>query len=141
MKTVNTALLITLFCLGFAVHSHAAIAVVVNPKNNNQLDERMVRQIFLGQIKTYPDGSEAQTYDTAGNDNLRSDFVTKVLRRNESTMNAYWARMIFTAKATPPQELPDSATVKKVVAGNKNAIGYISSDQVDDSVRVLMIIE
>lgn len=141
MKTTNLFAIFALILLGFSIQGHAAIAVIVNPKNTNQLDERMVRQIFLGQIKTYPDGSEAQTYDTINEDSLRSEFITKVLRRNESTMNAYWARMIFTAKATPPQELPDSATVKKVVAGNKNAIGYINSGQVDDSVRVLLIIE
>lgn len=127
-------------CSCLAMQAHAAIAVVVNPDNANQLDQREVRQIFLGQIKTFPDGEEAQTLDNMTGD-LRDDFISKVLKRNVNTMNAYWARMLFTAKATPPKELSDSEQVKQAIANNKNAIGYIDSSQVDDSVRVLMTIE
>ncbi|HEY9034459.1 MAG TPA: hypothetical protein VIN71_11015 [Pseudomonadales bacterium] len=140
MKTVK--LLSTVCCL-FALGinpAFAAIAVIVNPDNANQLGEREVRQIFLGQIKTFPDGLEAQTLDNMTGA-LRGDFISKVLKRNESTMNAYWARMLFTAKAIPPRELADSGAVKKAVADNKNAIGYIDASQVDDSVKVLMTIE
>ena len=140
MKTVK--LLSALLCLlGLAIgQAHAAIAIIVNPDNSNTLNEREVRQIFLGQIKTFPDGLEAQTLDNLSGD-LRSRFITGVLKRNESTMNAYWARMLFTAKATPPRELADSAEVKQAVAGSKTAIGYIDASQVDDSVRVIMTVE
>lgn len=141
MRTFNLSLLFGLLLLGFSLSSYASIAVIIHPSNDNKFDERTVRQIFLGQIKTYPDGSEARAFDNLGDANLRSDFITKVLRRNESTMNAYWARMIFTAKATPPQELPDAASVLKMVAGNKQAIGYIDSSQVNDSVRVIVTID
>lgn len=141
MKTIKFIMLTSLLVFGLLTQAHAAIAIIVNPDNNTQFDERTVRQIFLGQIKTFPDGSEARAYDNLGNDALRSAFITQVLRRNESTMNAYWARMIFTAKATPPQELPNSASVKKTVAENKNAIGYIEADKIDSSVRVIVTIE
>lgn len=141
MKTLQFITLTCLLFFSLLAQAHAPIAIIVNPSNNTQFDERTVRQIFLGQIKTYPDGSEARTYDNLGNSDLRSGFITKVLRRNESTMNAYWARMIFTAKATPPQELPNSDSVKKTVANNKNAIGYIEADLVDSTVRVIITIE
>jgi ABC-type phosphate transport system substrate-binding protein len=142
MKIIKIISLFSLLCLGITAQANAAIAIIVNPDNTNQLDERIVRQIYLGQIKSFPDGSEAKTYDNlAEEQNLRTDFVTKVLRRNPSTMNAYWARMIFTAKATPPQELTDSSAVKKMVANSRNAIGYIDSGSVDESVRVIATIE
>ena len=134
--------LITLFCSLLAMQAQAdSIAVIVNAQNTNTLDERMIRQIFLGQINTFPDGKEAQTFDTTDQGNLRSDFITKVLRRNENTMNAYWARMIFTARATPPKELPDSDAVKEAVAANAGGIGYIAANQVDDSVRVVLTVD
>lgn len=138
MKIIH-ALLLSFFCLSTTCWA-AEIAVVVHPSNNNVLNERQVRQIFLGQIKTYPDGSEAQTFDNLNPKHLRSTFISQVLRRNENTMNAYWARMIFTAKATPPQELPDSETIKKVVSSNPRAISYLEARYVDSSVKTVMTI-
>ena len=141
MKALKLITLTSLLCFGWLRQAHAAIAIIIHPDNQTQFDERTVRQLFLGQIKTFPDGSEARAYDNLGNSDLRSAFITKVLRRNENTMNAYWARMIFTAKATPPQELPNSASVIKTVAANKNAIGYIDAEEVDSSVRVIVTLE
>ena len=133
---------ITLFCSLLALQAQAdSLAVIVNTQNSNNLDERTIRQIFLGQINTFPDGLETRTFDTTQEGDLRSDFITKVLRRNENTMNAYWARMIFTARATPPQELPDSAAVKQAVANTRGGIGYIATSAVDDSVRVILTID
>lgn len=140
MNPIKLIAALLLYCVCLANTQASEIAIVVHPNNTNHLDERMIRQIFLGQIKTYPDGLAAQTFDNTGNDNLRSAFISSVLRRNESTMNAYWARMIFTAKAIPPQELSDSKTVKKVVANNERAISYMDSALVDESVRVVMLI-
>lgn len=141
MNIKHTLILTLLYLACFSTNIWATeIAVIVHPSNNNVLDERQVRQIFLGQIKTYPDGSEAQTFDNLGSKTLRSAFISQVLRRNESTMNAYWARMIFTAKATPPQELPDSKTVKKVVSSNPRAIAYIEASQVDGSVKTVLTV-
>lgn len=141
MKALQQIIFTGVLCFGLFIQAHAAIAVIVNPDNETQFDERTVRQIFLGQIKTFPDGSVARTYDNLDNSDLRSAFIRKVLRRNESTMNAYWARMIFTAKATPPQELENSESVIKTVAANRNAISYIDSNDVDSSIRVVVTIE
>lgn len=142
MISLLNASIIALF-LSLSLYSHAnhTIAIIVHPENHNEFDERVTRQIFLGQIKSFPDGKEAKAFAVAGNEALRDDFITKVLRRNPHTMNAYWARMIFTAKATPPRELPSADAIKKMVANSPNAIGYINSSDIDNSVRVIAIIE
>lgn len=44
------------------------------------------------------------------------------------------------AKATPPRELPSAIDVKKHVAGNTDAIGYIEKS-VDPTVKVVLIVE
>ena len=44
---------------------------------------------------------------------------------------------MFSGKATPPKELGSSADVKKFVASNPDAIGYIEKSAVDSSVKVV----
>ena len=52
-------------------------------------------------------------------------------------MKAYWAKIIFTGRGQPPRQVATSAEAKKLVAQNPNAIAYIDSAMVDDSVRVV----
>ena len=56
-------------------------------------------------------------------------------------MKATWARLTFSGKGVPPKELPNSADVKKFVAGNPNAIGYIEKSAVDASVKVVLSLD
>jgi hypothetical protein len=53
-------------------------------------------------------------------------------------VKATWSRLVFTGKASPPKELPDAAAVKKAVAADPKAIGYIEKSEVDSTVKVLL---
>ena len=53
-------------------------------------------------------------------------------------MEATWSRLIFTGKAQPPKEMPDAAAVKKAVAADPKAIGYIQKSEVDSTVKVVL---
>lgn len=126
--------------LGLVAPVYASVAVIVNPDNNAQLDQRQLRNIYLGKSRVFPDGREAEPYDLAAGE-PRAQFIRKVLKRSEANLNSYWARMLFSSQGKPPRELDSQQAVIKAVAANKGAIGYVDSDQVDDSVRVLMTIE
>lgn len=139
-KLIQASIISILLSFSFYSQASNAIAIVVHPDNHSEFDERIARQIFLGQVKSFPNGNEARPY-TSSNEELHNLFISKVLRRNPHTMNAYWARMIFTAKATPPRDLPDADAIKKMVASSVHAIGYLPSQDVDDNVRVIAIIE
>jgi hypothetical protein len=52
-------------------------------------------------------------------------------------MKAYWAKIIFTGRGQPPQEVRSSAELKKRIAQDPAAIGYIDESLLDDSVRVV----
>jgi len=45
---------------------------------------------------------------------------------------------VFTGKATAPKEYANSAEVKKAVAADPKAIGYIDKAAVDDTVKVIL---
>ena len=116
----------------------AEIAVVVHPSNNVSLDEKSVRRIFLSKSKSFPNGDKVDVYDLPEGNPVRDVFRDKVLRKSESRLNAYWARLLFSSKAMPPVVLSDVEKVKSMIANNPHGIAYIDSADVDQSVRVVL---
>ena len=46
--------------------------------------------------------------------------------------------MVFTGKAQPPKEVSDDAAVIAKVSSDPEAIGYVDSGAVNDSVKVVL---
>jgi ABC-type phosphate transport system substrate-binding protein len=109
-----------------------------NPVTTLRADQ--VADIFLGEAMRFPDGAEVQALDQALNTPLRNEFYQKVAARTPALMKAYWTKRIFTGRGQPPRELSGSAAVRKAVAENPGAIGYIERTAVDASVRVVMVV-
>jgi len=109
----------------------AQVAVVVSPKSPlATMTADQVSGIFLGKVNTLPSGLP---------DSLpaREIFYTKVTGKSTAQVKAAWSRLVFSGKATPPKELGSSAEVKKFVAANPDAIGYIEKSAVDSTVKVV----
>ena len=134
MKLVKIALLATACLAGAA---QADIAVVVNPANANVVSADDVSRLFLGRSASFADGSKATPLNLAEGQAARAEFDSKVLNRSAAQLKAYWSKLVFTGKGTPPKELADDAAVKAAVAADSSAIGYIDSSSVDSSVKVV----
>ena len=72
---------------------------------------------------------------------MREPFYTKATGKNAAQVKAIWARLAFSGKATPPKELPSAAEVKKHVAANADAIGYIDKASLDGSVKAVLTLD
>ena len=116
----------------------AQVAIVVNPKNPlASMTADQVSAIFLGKSSTLPSGGTAAPADLPDSIATRELFYTKVTGKNTAQVKAAWSRLVFSGKATPPKELATAADVKKFVAANPDAIGYIEKSAVDSSVKVV----
>lgn len=115
----------------------AEIAVVVNPANASAIDAAAASRIFLGKMKSFGDGSQAEPVAQAAGSAVTEEFNDKVLKKSASQLKAYWAKLVFTGKGTPPKELSSDAEVIAAVAANPNMIGYVSASAVDGSVKVV----
>ena len=121
--------------LSFSVQ--AEISVIVNPANANAVSADDLNRLFLGRASSFADGSKATPLNLAEGQVSRDEFDSKVLNRSSAQLKAYWSKLVFTGKGTPPKELADDAAVKAAVAADSSAIGYISSASVDGSVKVV----
>lgn len=135
---LKSILAIVLVSFGLNYSAVAEIAVVVNLENNSSFDANNIRKIFLGKTKSFSNGDFVQTFDLKDGNPARDEFRDVVLRKSESRLNSYWARMLFSSKAKPPRVLMDAEEVKAIVSKNPHAIAYIDSDDVDASVKVVL---
>lgn len=122
-----------------AVTAHAEIAVIVNRDNPVQpIEGRQVRDIFMGRIRSFSDGSIVLPIDQS---TLRARFYELLTGRSIEQVNAYWACIMFSGQASPPTIVADDEAVLMTVRANEGVIGYIDASHVDDSVRVLLLIQ
>ena len=133
------ALTIGLFLLSsFAgTSAFAGVAVIVNPANNNPIDQNEIARIFLGKNKSFADGTDAIAVDQYEGSTARAEFTERGLHKSEANLKAYWAQLLFTGRGTPPKIVGGDDSVKKLVAENPNLIGYIDSTKVDNTVKVI----
>jgi len=120
-----------------AVHADG-VAIIVNPSvaaSSSTLNE--VANLFLGKIKQLGDGTRLTPVDQVKGSAVRDEFYTKITKKGASQLNAYWSRMVFTGKGQPPRSLDADQAVKEMVSDDEDKIGYISSDAVDGTVKVL----
>ncbi len=122
---------ITLALVVAALQARAETVVIGHPSAAPMtLDQ--VSDAYLGKT------SSITIYDLGDGSPARADFDHKALGKEPAQMKALWARLAFTGKGQPPREAADDAAVKKAVAANPKAIGYIDQASVDGSVKVLL---
>lgn len=118
--------------LALALPAMAEVVVVVNPKAaESSMGKDQVAQFFLGK------STSMTPVDQPEGTPIRAEFYKKVTDKDASQVKSLWSKLVFTGKATMPKEVADSAAVKKAVAGDPKAIGYIDKSAVDSSVKVI----
>jgi ABC-type phosphate transport system substrate-binding protein len=109
--------------------------VLVGHPSASALTKDQAADIYLGKDLS------AKPVDQPESAAIRADFYKKATGRDASQVKAAWSRIAFSGKGQPPKELPDDAAVKKAVAADPKAVGYIDSAAVDASVKVLLTLD
>jgi hypothetical protein len=123
-----SAMLFALFIAG----AHAAdIVVIVNPAAKPVSKEQII-DAYLGR------SAELTPIDQTVGSAIYIEFYKKATGRDVAQIKAIWSRILFTGRGQPPKQLPNSAAVKKIVAANPNAVGYIEKSAVDATVKVAL---
>ena len=106
------------------------IVVIVNPASP-PLSKDQIADIYLARINTWT------PIDQAAGSLIYTEFYKRATGRDAAQVKAIWSKILFTGRGVPPKQLLDSDAVKKAVAANPRAVGYIEKSAVDDSVKVV----
>ncbi|MEQ3639649.1 MAG: phosphate ABC transporter substrate-binding protein [Alteromonas sp.] len=124
-------------CLLLSAPVFAGTAIIVNADNTSGIDVETVKRIYLGKSKAFPDGSRAIPLTFETGDSLRDTFNKDVLGKSESQYSAFWSKLVFTGRGTPPEMISNEEEMLTLVATNPNTIGFIDESKVDGSVKVV----
>ena len=121
--------------------TYAEIAIIVNkasPLTAAQASD--IQRVYLGKTQKI-NGTDVTPVNQTKNTGLSDNFNKVVLNKTSNQVKAYWSKLIFTGKGTPPQELNNDVEVINAVRGDVNTIGYIDASLVDDTVNVILTLE
>ncbi len=123
-------------------HSHTGgrLAVIVHPSRVVALSADDIVRIFLKKRRLWDDGQPVVPINQEAGSLPRERFTQQIFGTDSSRLGTYWNEQYFHG-ILPPITLSSSAAVKRYVAGDRNAIGYVELSQTDDSVRVVLRLE
>lgn len=127
------------FALMASAEPRADVVAVVSSKSPiTSLSKDQVADLFLGRMSRLPNGALIVPVDQAEGSAAFDHFYEKIAGKSPAQIKAYWSKIIFTGRGQPPRALRNDDEVKKHLAQNPQAIGYIDEKMLDDSVRVLL---
>lgn len=133
-KAINTAAAM-LAAAGFAAlaaaPAQAEVAIIVSAHSSQAPQVAQVCQAFLGKIKS------PTPINLNEKNPLRDEFFAKACKKDPVQVQAMWGKLIFTGTGTPPAEVDSAAAMKKAVAADPNAVGYIDKKDADATVKVV----
>ena len=113
-------------------------AVIANPALASNIDSTFIQRAYLGKLKSFANGESIEPIDYDSKGEIKTAFTKTFLKKSPSQIKAYWAKLVFTGKGTPPNMLSSSSDIKEFVASTPGAIAYLPLSDVDDSVKVVM---
>lgn len=116
----------------------ADIVVVVHPESGlKNLTKQQVIDIYMGRLQSAANGGKIVPYDQPQDSETRVVFYQRLTGRPVASVNAYWARLLFTGRASPPRQASDNMSVIDIIEKDLYAIGYIDERDLDNRVSVV----
>ena len=112
------------------------VLVVAKDSPIESLSRHEINDIFLGNATRLPNIGKVVPLDRS-EDRIRADFYQDYTGRNLPQIKTHWAKYIFTGRGYPPKTVSSIDELKEVLQKNPNAIGYVTPDKVDGSMKIL----
>jgi ABC-type phosphate transport system substrate-binding protein len=119
----------------FGPAAEPVLVVVVHPMRTESLTVEEVGRIFLRKRRLWADGAPIIPLNRPPDTAERRTFTRRVLGAEAAVLAQYWNEQYF-AGVFPPTVLSSAEAVRRYVAADRDAIGYLVEDDVDASVRV-----
>jgi len=113
------------------------LVAIVHADRDAKLSVSEIAQIYLKRRRFWQDGGAILPVNRDAGSPARESFESRVLGEDARQLAVYWNRQYFRG-VLPPATLASDEAVKRFVASEPRAIGYISRRLVDGSVKVVV---
>lgn len=139
-KMINILVAVTVVMLLITLSAQAQLSIVVGKSSTNKAGLEELKQMFSGAKTSWDNGNKVQIADQADSD-VGKKFYDKFIGKSAVQVRSQWMKLVLSGQGSAPVKCSDDAAVKKAVAENPNAVGYISSGAVDATVKEIGKIE
>ncbi|UAA37826.1 hypothetical protein KIH87_14105 [Paraneptunicella aestuarii] len=109
-------------------HEPSWLVVVNSNSGLTSLSQEQVISLFLGRTQFLPTGSKAKPFDFPIESNNRASFYEALTGKNIADIDAYWARLRYSGRASPPLPLSNSEEIIKRLREQDSAIAYLPAE-------------
>jgi len=118
--------------------SRADVVVIANPRSGiDRLSRDEVINIFLGRFRQLPSGLSVQPVDLPATQPEKAIFYLRLVNKDLSEINAYWSRLVFSGRTSPPVQAKSTDDLLDFIAKTPGAIGYVERSKVDSRVKLV----
>ncbi len=118
-----------------------SVAVIAHRSVPEQeLNKTKLLDIYTGDVKRWSDGKPVVVIDLKPAGEVKETFY-KYLGKSPSRMKSVWLKRMLSGEGDPPLTVESETEMVKRVAATPGAIGFVSSEAVNDTVKTLAIIE
>ena len=131
-----------LISVAAAVPVHAGdVAIIVNPSHPQaEITMKELERIFRLDQQRWRSGEKVELVVQVSASDKEAVVRDRIYHMGGEELRKYWLGKVFRGELTAgPRAFSSDVSVKTYVAGNTQAIGYIDSVLLDDSVKVLSI--
>jgi len=129
-------------CVGLVAPSYSqnanALVVVVNAKSRtSSLSKKELIDIYMGRFNKFPNGESVTPIDFSSGNSNREVFYELLVGKSERKINAYWSRLLFSGRATPPQKVNSTAEVASIIKNDINSLAYLFASDVQPGMKIV----
>ncbi|MEL6820487.1 MAG: hypothetical protein AAFP70_01900 [Calditrichota bacterium] len=140
-KNLFTPILLTLCFSLFGNVLQAQVAVIAHPDVPiDSIDENMLLDFYSGDIQQWNNGEKITVYDLKKAKKLKNVFY-KYMGKSSSRMKSIWMKKMLAGEGEPPEAISDEKSMLQKVAETPGAVGFISTENLDDSVKLIATID
>ena len=114
------------------------VVIVAANSKLRDISHALLRRIFLGEAAEQQ-GLRWVPFNYPPDDPLRIAFDQQAFDLSPAAVGRYWVDRRIRGQGMPPRALASQTLLRAVVARLPGAIGYVTSDQLNQSVRALTI--
>ena len=119
----------------------AQVAVIAHPDVPvESIDENTLLDFYSGDIREWNNGEKITVYDLKKAKEVKDVFY-KHLGKSSSRMKSIWMKKMLAGEGEPPEAIQDEKSMLLKVAETPGAVGFISVENVDNSVKLIATIE
>ena len=135
-------LLLGLFLWAGLLHEpENRIAIIAHPETVvDSVDALTLRNIYILTFQRWDDGTKIAPFNYKADNELK-DRLYRFIEKSPSDLRKIWLRYQLTGEGRPPKALKSEKAMLRQIGETEGAIGYVSVDMVDESVKIIAIIE